>query len=298
MTRGFVTIATGKEKFYMLAANLLASYRCFTDNPMPFAIMCDQKNKYTEAFSDVVILPDPCFSYNDKLSLPDLAPYDETIFIDADSLAYRDLNDFWKYFPREADFSACGRDYPADYPYAWFLRENVGEYASLVNYIPEFVGGVYFIRKGEKLKEFSELSRKIRDNYHQYTFRIFTDPCDEPVFALAMSVMNFRMVDETLVPSCFYRNARNFTCNMTKGFVRWINIYDQENRVRSGAYLIHWGNDATNKPVYWKEIVRLIRMARRKGVKSVISQAYAYKRVIGYWYYHVIRGLKKKLRGS
>ena len=196
MTRGFVTIATGKEKFYILAANLLASYRCFTDDPMPFAVMCDRENRYTEDFTDVIILPDPCFSYNDKLVLPDLAPYDETIFIDADSLAYRDLNEFWKHFPREADFSACGRDYPADYPYAWFLRENVGEYASQVNYVPEFVGGVYFIRKGEKLKEFSELSRRIRDNYHQYTFRIFADPSDEPIFALAMSVMNFRTEDE------------------------------------------------------------------------------------------------------
>lgn len=42
MTRGFITLATGKELYYQLARNLLMSYRLYTQNPMPFAIMCDR----------------------------------------------------------------------------------------------------------------------------------------------------------------------------------------------------------------------------------------------------------------
>ena len=42
-TRGFITIATGEEKYYRFAVNLLMSYRLYCPNPMPFAIMCDQK---------------------------------------------------------------------------------------------------------------------------------------------------------------------------------------------------------------------------------------------------------------
>lgn len=50
MTRGFITIATGKELYYQLAQNLLKSYRLYSRNPMPFAILCDRENTYTEQF--------------------------------------------------------------------------------------------------------------------------------------------------------------------------------------------------------------------------------------------------------
>ena len=48
MTRGFVTIATGSENYYRIARNLLRSYRLFTASPMPFALICDKENEYTE----------------------------------------------------------------------------------------------------------------------------------------------------------------------------------------------------------------------------------------------------------
>ena len=59
MTRGFITIATGKELYYQLAKNLLLSYKLFTDQPYPFAIMCDRENEYTKDFDDIVILENP-----------------------------------------------------------------------------------------------------------------------------------------------------------------------------------------------------------------------------------------------
>ena len=37
MTKGFVTIATGREEYYKLASNLLASYKYHTTRPMPWA---------------------------------------------------------------------------------------------------------------------------------------------------------------------------------------------------------------------------------------------------------------------
>ena len=116
MTRGFVTIATGRKRYYIIAANLLASYRHFSASPLPFAIICDAENDYTKLFDDIVLLDNPHRSYLDKLVLPRLAPYDETIFIDADCLAYRDLNDFWNYFEQAADFTAFGTTHPADFP--------------------------------------------------------------------------------------------------------------------------------------------------------------------------------------
>ena len=54
MTRGFITLATGKELYYQLARNLLMSYRLYTQNPMRFAIMCDRENEYTALFEQLI----------------------------------------------------------------------------------------------------------------------------------------------------------------------------------------------------------------------------------------------------
>ena len=87
--KGFVTIATGDEKYYKLAFNLLRSYklRAVGENILPFAIICDRKNKYTEYFDDIIILPETetTRSFMDKLFLYRYTPYEETLFVDADS---------------------------------------------------------------------------------------------------------------------------------------------------------------------------------------------------------------------
>ena len=103
MSRGFITIATGQEHYYEIAYNLLISYRLFSEEPLPFAILCDRENKYTKHFDITVIMKNPNCSYLDKLQFPQYTPFDETIFIDADSLAYRDLNDFWDIFYISSD---------------------------------------------------------------------------------------------------------------------------------------------------------------------------------------------------
>ena len=96
--RGFVTMATGSDEYYILARNLLSSYHYFTSSPMPFAIVCDRENEYTAGFDDVVLMDNPSCTVFDKLRLPELVPYEESIFIEPDSLAYRDLNGLWKEF--------------------------------------------------------------------------------------------------------------------------------------------------------------------------------------------------------
>ena len=42
-TIGFFTVATGDEHYYKIAANLLRSYRRFTPEPLPFAILADRE---------------------------------------------------------------------------------------------------------------------------------------------------------------------------------------------------------------------------------------------------------------
>lgn len=55
-TRGFCTIATGNEKYYEMAAQLLRSYRKHTKDDIPFAIICDRENKNVLGFDKVVLM--------------------------------------------------------------------------------------------------------------------------------------------------------------------------------------------------------------------------------------------------
>ena len=137
MTRGFITIATGNEKYYRLAQNLLLSYKLFCDHPMPFAIMCDRENDITAQFDQVVLLEHPLNAFWDKFALLVRAPYDETIFIDADCLAYADLNAYWDYFAAADDFTGCGTNYPIDSEKGLFQDGQVGEYNGRVHWKPD-----------------------------------------------------------------------------------------------------------------------------------------------------------------
>ena len=80
MIRGFVTIATGAERYFDIARNLLWSYQQFASEKYPFAIICDRENEYTAEFDDVILLKEAHCNYLDKLQLYDYLPYDEIIF--------------------------------------------------------------------------------------------------------------------------------------------------------------------------------------------------------------------------
>lgn len=137
--KGFVTIATGQERYYKLARNLLHSYRLFAKDPFPFAIISDRENEYTSEFDKVIVISDASNSYNDKLKLFRELPFEETIFIDADSLAYGDLNTWWDIFCDAGDFSLfgyawrdlnCGR--------GWFIPSGMKQYGTDISFIPDF----------------------------------------------------------------------------------------------------------------------------------------------------------------
>ena len=257
MTRGFVTIATGNKRYYKAAANLLDSYRHFAADPMPFAIICDRPNKFTAKFDEVIILKEPRFSYLDKLSLPEYVPYDETIFIESDCLAYRDINVFWQYFEGAADFSVFGFSCPTTHRGAWFIKEDVGDFGDEINFIPEFTGHVYFVRKTEGALRFHNTCVEILERYDDFTFRSFSNPADEPIIALAMAVHGFRPVNADLAPICFYSFATYFKADISKGVAQYISSVEPQHPKPRDACLVHWVSPNISKPIYKREVARL-----------------------------------------
>lgn len=253
-TKGFITVATGREEYYQLAENLLRSYHLFCKSPLPFAVLADQKNVHTDKFDDVVLFPDGAAnSYLDKLSLGEYLPYDINLFIDADCLAYGNLNRLFDYFKSADDFSCFGRVLPQDDKTGWFEYENLGELQTKVSYVVGLHGGIYYMRKGETCQRIFEDAKAFVPDYPKFKFKgRFNTPGDEPLVALSMAVNGCRpipFVDEAIC--CYWEHLEHMKMDLSKGLA-WVGSEQPYN-----ALLVHWGTRYTRQLEYQKQVEML-----------------------------------------
>lgn len=304
MTRGFITIATGKEMYYQLAKNLLLSYKLFCKDPYPFAIMCDCENEYTVLFDKVILFKPTEHAYFDKFELLKLAPYDETIFIDADCLAYADLNHFWDYFADADDFSASGSNYSIDCGGGLFQINEIGEYRNRVHWRPDIHGGLYFIRKSEICDAIYEDCQKIGQHYDDYNWPEICAPyADEPVLCLAMAANGCHATE--VAPENYgipwevtEMNCDIFTGNCTYA-TQWHPMVTQ-------GYMIHWSVRYCKKPLYLFEVEKLNLMLKyhllpsKSGISLNLIDTLLYKYKLRYYYLCLkdfsVRAVRKVLR--
>lgn len=248
MTRGFITIATGKEQYFELALNLLHSYRHFSAEPLPFAIIADRENEYTAEFDDVRIFENPTCSYLDKLEMFNYLPYDINIFVDADCLAYGDMNRLFQLFEDADDFSCFGRALPVYDKTGWFEYEDLGELQSKVDYVVGLHGGIYYMRKTDITRNVFEISKELAKDYSKYNFKgKFSTPGDEPLIALSMAINKCRPIqrDKTALV-CFweYKNGIKMNARTGKAYVKSLN---------NNTSIVHWGTRFTSMPIYRKQ---------------------------------------------
>lgn len=246
MKRGFVTIATGDERYYRMARTLLRSYRQTCNQPQPFAIIADQKNEYTEEFDDIVLLKRPQKSWMDKIELLNNCPYDENLFIDADCIIYKDINFMWDIFANADDFSCFGEMLPLDSNNGWFTKDVLKIYQ--IHFITHLHGMIYFVRNTEKLKQMYELCQDIITKYDLLTFNGFNDIlADEPVYALMMAILNIKPVKRKAQYYCFVPFATSIKTNYYMKKVRYTNPKDGD---VNDCCIVHWGNTNTKKYKY------------------------------------------------
>lgn len=248
--RGFVTVATGDERYYRIAANLVKSYRLKTKKRFPFALICDRKNSYTEMFDKVIILKHPNFSYLDKIEMLNNPPFDENIFIDSDCLCYGDINQYWNNFP-EFGVSCFGKTLPLSSKEGWFEPDGIGKYAKMINFLISMHGGIIFFNNDQITQKIYKLSLDIIENYQQYSFKIFNKPADEPVLALSMAIYNCKPVEDDIQDGgnnfLFYPMAQKVYQDIVRGIV----TYTNDGKLwHHNVPLIHWSNINTDSTVY------------------------------------------------
>lgn len=249
---GFFTVATGDEHYYAIAANLLKSYRHFTKNPLPFAILADRENEYTRQFDCCILLDSPTGSYLDKLALFDHLPFDTGVFIDADCLAYGDLNEIFGHFRDADDFCCYGRVLPLEDKTGWFNFEDLGDLKPKVHYCVGLHGGIYYIRRTEKARAVFETAKTIAREYENYNFKgRFSTPGDEPILALSMALNGCKPIPFRPDGICCYWEHENaMALDMLAGSAV-IKATGQQ------THLVHWGTRFTRKLLYQKQIAAL-----------------------------------------
>lgn len=291
--RGFVTIATGGMRYFELARNLLRSYRHCTAKYYPFAIITDRENEITAEFDRVILIDDPDNSYMDKLKLYRELPFDETIFIDADSLAFGDLNAWWDLFAECGDFCAFGytRRGP-DSGQGWFEPSGMQEYTDRISFVPDFNGGVYYMRRGDTCKEVFDVACHAAREYHRFQFYRFAEPADEPVLSLGMAVCGCETLHRKEM--CFAPNPGDVTLD--------ISVPSAVMKTPGGPVpvrLIHWGNYRTKKSLYRFEVCRLEALRKDPGCVDTLSYRLLYRRRLLYRLLHIydLTALFSRVRG-
>ena len=248
-TKGFVTIATGKEQYYEIAKNLLHSYRFTTKEPLPFAILCDAENEYTKEFDDVRVYPNPTRSYLDKLEMFDYLPYDINIFIDADCLIFNDINRLFDVFENADDFCCYGRVLPLDDKTGWFEYDNLNDdLKSQIDYVVGLHGGIYYMRRTEKTKKVLDDAKTFSKNYMDYKFKgKFQTPGDEPVVALSMAINSCKPIPHDFTSIiCWWEHENLFKLDIT-------NNYAYCKPLNTKTDIVHWGTRFTQSIPYLKQ---------------------------------------------
>ena len=247
-----MTLAVGGEKYYVLARNLLYSYRYHNPDSQPFAIICDRENVFTSEFEDVVIIDNPSFSFLDKLRLVDLAPYDETIFIDADCLALRNLDELWDIVKDSPDFGIFGTIWAEDSEIGKIEFARGGSLRDRMHFACTCQGGMYYIRKSSALIPFQELSFYILDHFDEFHKEGDPNPSDDNIYPLACSVFDFRPVKDWYEIFCFAPESDIVVLDLLGGEIRYKWRFCDK-VLEDSCFFVHFGMKHTDKWLYRRE---------------------------------------------
>lgn len=246
MSRGFITIATGDKKYHDMAKTLVKSYKLTSKEPVRFAVITDDTNDKFEEFDDVVVIENATRSYMDKIDIMCYSPYDETIFIDSDCIAFNDLNEYWKDFGKGEEFSAYGKIFYEDSDLAWFKISETLKYEKVLKYSIDLHGGIYYFKKGKIVDDIYVTCKDISNDYGSFQFKNFKKPADEPIIALAMAVNGAKPIAQINNRFCFLRNTKKLKADF---FERKLSYWFNDSYTAEGK-LIHFGTSRTILPLY------------------------------------------------
>jgi len=197
-SQGYLTLAFGPQRYRRMAVALARSLR-YHGATKALCIVTDAAGladplirKYYDL--RIPLRPEYGKSIEQKLALDLYSPFDDTIFIDSDCIAYRNIDSLWHGELVECDFVALVRGrYSAGFKHPAYKATAFTFRALGIESIPEFNGGLYFFRKGRHSKRVFEKAREIFQSRERYGFKPHKGAAanDEALFGLSLAVHGF-----------------------------------------------------------------------------------------------------------
>lgn len=196
--KAVLTIATGKQIYIQMAINLARSFKLFhKGSDIQFFIATDQKDLIPTDLSDIKVIelqPGQLgHGFSPKLHLDKIAPATHTLFVDSDCLCFGSLDSVFDRFSGNA-VSVIGKKL--------FEGEFFGDIKSVrkqfdLPYLPFFVGGIYYIEKGDISTRVYSAARDLERQYDEIgLIRLRGRPNEEPLMAIGMAMYGQSPIEE------------------------------------------------------------------------------------------------------
>jgi hypothetical protein len=191
MTTGFLTLAFGRMFYRDMARALVQSARA-RGLTLPFAVVTDSTDKQFCALFDLVIPYRKEYGrgVEQKLYLDRYAPFDCTIFVDADSLFFGNPDAVAAYYADKPGFVVRSSGY-VDRGERYYALKDVGQFldACAVNRLPRFNSGLLAFDRTDAARAVFEKARAIFAMRETNGLKEFKTAAvaDEPVFAAALA---------------------------------------------------------------------------------------------------------------
>ena len=194
--------------------------------------------------------------YITKLYLNEYSPFEETLFIDADSFVVSSLDHLWNLFKYE-DFTALGgvMTNRAFNPNLFLNIAKLKTPYNLESY-PGFNGGVYYFKKNTVSDNVFKTAQDLIKKYDYFEMPYYgNSKGDEPLFSLAMAINGCRSVLNPVNGMYLVSSDYNafFNLNLLKNTCRLIN---QKNEIKKPA-IAHFGTMYTYSLIYKREAFKL-----------------------------------------
>jgi hypothetical protein len=274
-TRGLITIAIGEK--YVRQAKQLA-YSATLRVPQVLRAVVTDKPELLVNFYDMVIPYNPEYGnpFASKMRLHLYTPFEETLYLDADSLVMHNFDSYWN-FLKERSFVYEGTLLREG---DWYFDIEKIRWQLSLPWIPKFNSGMLLFRNNEAARvvfdtAFDYLTLQKEKDIGVDFFRGAMLP-DEPFLAIALAQHGIEPVEDHGRFSRTLIGAKNIRINAVKGFA----VFEKNGKRvfplivhfcgRFGRFLLFW--ESLKLHFYFNPPVATLVMSLLSRVRRLLKQ--------------------------
>jgi hypothetical protein len=269
-SRGILTLAFGKPKFIDMAKALAWSLNLNAPE-IPRAIVTDSDDPELARLFQQRIEYRPQYGSNlrQKMYIDQYSPFDETLFIDSDSLVVRSLDSFWSAFAAVPFGTSGDRWLRAGETDAFldvgFILRRFG-----FDRLPKFNGGIYYFKRNQESAALFATARDLMAKSTEFKFKEFRNdgPNDEALYSVAMAIHGLKLIDMGNAGMWTPINAES---SLTVDIPRGICTFMKKGR-QVTPDIIHFAG-STGSFVYLRECSKLRSLAHGKGGRLSLAES-------------------------